>query len=540
MDSNTGNGNNEGLDPEIAELLGMAEERVEEQLEKQLEEHVGEISFKQEPEIARPIPKTEIRPIRMDDILKDKKSYLKLLSEGGEHGQRLHELITKFLHAQEKDEKSLYREKIVPAYWNMLLSLVDNFFEDLTSEKQALFRCGLLNSSLIDDSQKDILHTISRSKDTSETNYFLDEWLLKVGNGEIRPSAVDETLKGKKKTPSALKSRLERKIGSREAELANLRQKIEQHLFIENSLKSSVSIITQHERLPEYGDLMAPYTMEQKKALVQVQDVAKNLQKSDRDIETAYISLRSLDEEVKSLSERGGELEIEVDTKTVKDEFSTLRQMIKMTVGRQGNHFPFLIRPYMPKTDRDVCTKEHLEEMLKEIEALDPGIFIRTYKQEEHHIAPYFVIVPSYGDAGICWEPFDKMNKATGKGRIAVPLFPRDLKVAILTALGDLRWQIAKEKALHYWMEEGLTGYYYEYAQNNKLKGDLKDWFIQDYILWIKFESQGVQKLLKDVRSIFWRYIPFPQEVKDSLKNRGYYYAELYKKDQTRALSRGY
>jgi len=209
-------------------------------------------------------------------------------------------------------------------------------------------------------------------------------------------------------------------------------------------------------------------------------------------------------------------------------------------VGRQGNHFPFLIRPYMPKTDRDVCTKEHLEETLKEIEALDPGVFIRSYKQEEHRIVPYFIIVPSYGDTGICWEPFDKMNRATGKGRLAIPLFPRDLKVAVLAALGDMRWQIAKEKALHYWMEEGLTGYYYEYAQNNKLKGDLKEWFIQDYILWIKFESQGVQKLPKDVRAIFWRYIPFPQEIKDNLKNRGYYYADLYKKDQTRALSRGY
>ena len=89
-------------------------------------------------------------------------------------------------------------------------------------------------------------------------------------------------------------------------------------------------------------------------------------------------------------------------------------------------------------------------------------------------------------------------------------------------------------------MEEGLTGHYYEYSQNTKLKGDLKQAFIQDYILWIKFESQGMQKLNKDVRTIFWRYIPFPQDLKDSLKNRGYYYSELYRKDQTRAMSRGY
>jgi hypothetical protein len=194
----------------------------------------------------------------------------------------------------------------------------------------------------------------------------------------------------------------------------------------------------------------------------------------------------------------------------------------------------------MPRFTRDIATKENLMRMIEEIETIDPGIFLRKYKQEEHRIVPHFIIVPTYGDFGICWEPFEQSNRATGKGRIAVPMYSRELKTAVLYALGDLRWQIAKEKAMHYWMEEGLTGNYYEYTQANKLKGDLKEYFIQDYILWIKFESQGMQKLHKDVRSIFWRQIPFPQELKEELKNRGYYYSELYRKDQNRAVSRGY
>jgi hypothetical protein len=68
----------------------------------------------------------------------------------------------------------------------------------------------------------------------------------------------------------------------------------------------------------------------------------------------------------------------------------------------------------------------------------------------------------------------------------------------------------------------------------------VKDAFVQDYILWITKESEGTQKLSREVRDIFWRYVPFPQDVKDSLKNRGYVYNELYKKDQNRALSDGY
>jgi len=521
--------NENNLDPEIAELLGIeAEEEVKEE---------GKPDFF--PESGKPISKTEIRQIDPHAVLNDKKSYSRLISAGGEHGKRLHEIISKFMQASQKDEKGMYREKIVPAYWNMVHAMVDNFFDDLTSEKQALFRYGLLNSSFIDEKQRGILSTIDESV-SAENLYYFDEWLLKVGNGDIKPSSVDETAKAKKKTPSSLRSKMERKIGARDAELSTMKLKTEQHLMIEKSLKSSISIITNHDHVGDYGDVIAPYSVEQKKALVQIQDIVKNLLKSDREMSAAYSTVKSLDREIDGLKAEGGDTPVEVDTKTVKEEFSTVKQMVKMTVGRQGNHFPFLIKTYMPSSEREICTKSRLKSMLEEIEGLDTGIFLRTYKREEHRILPLFVIVPSYGDTGICWEPFDRMNKATGKGRISIPLYPRNLKVAVLSALGDLRWQIAKEKALHYWMEEGLTGHYYQYAQEKKVKGDLKDLFIQDYILWITFESQGMQKLQREVRSIFWRYIPFPQAVKENLKNRGYYYAELYKKDQNRAVSRGY
>ena len=50
-------------------------------------------------------------------------------------------------------------------------------------------------------------------------------------------------------------------------------------------------------------------------------------------------------------------------------------------------------------------------------------------------------------------------------------------------AVADLRWQVAKEKASYYWMEEGLTGQYYQWIESQKLKGDLKSYFISDYVL---------------------------------------------------------
>ena len=517
--------NNSDLDPEIAELLGISTEA---------EEKPVEFS-----DSGKPISRRELKEIDLNKVFNNSGAYNRIIAESGEYGTRFHNLLIKYTKSVEKDEKSLYREKLIPAYWNMLTSLIDSLFEDLTDEKQALFRYGLLKHSYIDKIQKDVLLQINRNPKVPDF-YFMDEWLLMVGNGTIKQSAVDETIKMKKKSSSFMREKLERKLGSKEAELASLKQKMEHHVMLEKSLKSSISIILNHERLPDYGNIIAPYSIEQKKALSQMQEIIKDLQKSDREIDSIFRQIKYLDEEIKDLKLKTGEKVEELNTKTVREEFMTVRQMIKMTVGRQGNHFPFLIKSYMPKNVSDIGDKEIINNILKEVERIDPGIFIRRYKKDEHRIVPHIIIVPSYGDFGICWEPFERANRATSKGRLAIPMFPRDIKTAILYALGDLRWQIAKEKALHHWMEEGLTGNYYDYIQNNKIKGDLKESFIQDYILWIKYESQGLQKLHKDVREIFWRYIPFPQSLKETLKNRGYYYAELYKKDQNRALSRGY
>jgi hypothetical protein len=119
-------------------------------------------------------------------------------------------------------------------------------------------------------------------------------------------------------------------------------------------------------------------------------------------------------------------------------------------------------------------------------------------------------------------------------------MYPKNLREAILAAVGDLRWQVAKEKASYYWMEEGITGNYYQWFTKMKLKGDLKETFIQDYITWMTKESEGTQKLDKEVRGVFWRYMPFAQNLKDQLKDRNLVYADLYQRDKNRQMSDGY
>jgi hypothetical protein len=256
-----------------------------------------------------------------------------------------------------------------------------------------------------------------------------------------------------------------------------------------------------------------------------------------RDLEQGLEDIQTIS---RKLSEAGVEDEAAVNLQAVDTEFKSIRQMAKMTVGRQGNTFPILSSEFFRPSSNGTGFKENVIKLLAWIESIDAEAFIRYYKNKPSRIMPYVILLPTYGDFGMCWEPFDKSNRATSRGRIAVPMYPKNLNLALLSAVGDMRWQTAKELASYYWMEEGLTGNYYQWFQAQKLKGDVKGYFIQDYIMWITKESEGVQKLDKDLRGTFWRYMPFTQPVKDKLKDRNLIYQELYQRDKNRAMSDGY
>ena len=53
-------------------------------------------------------------------------------------------------------------------------------------------------------------------------------------------------------------------------------------------------------------------------------------------------------------------------------------------------------------------------------------------------------------------------------------------------------------------------------------------------------EANGVQRLDKEVRGIFWRNMPFPKELKEDLRKRSLVYDDLCIKDHNRAMSDGY
>jgi len=533
------------IDPDIAKLMGISTSEPSDkgtpQFSDLFEGGSEETSQTEEEDYSKgSFPEITKFEDAAKPYFQDKDFYKKVLTGEGEEAQRLHSTLTEFINSKDPKDKTLYRGKLISAYWNFITPLAGKI-EDLSLPKILALRYGILLPNLLTMEHLQALSKIIFENEWGEPVFYMDEWLKKLASGQVNPSATDETKSAVKSAPNRLQSVIEKTSGQREFQFSTLKNKINELELLEDTLKDAVTQVLSHDINPAYN-LKESFNALQRKAITDIQEIFKRLNSLDKEISKLYLELSDTDKQLGDLRGKAQEsgVETRVDSQVLINEFNTLKQMIKLCVGRQGNHFPFLMKQYVRALVSDYCTRENAISTMAFVESLDPGLFQRTFKRQTTRIVPNVILVPCYGDKGICWEPFEKYNRATSRGRIALPLYPKDIKTSVISALGDLRWQVAKEKAQHYWMEEGLTGKYYQWFTERKLKGDVKEYFTQDYILWITKESEGTQKLERDVRAIFWRYIPFPQELKDSLKNRGFVYSELCKKDLNRAASDGY
>jgi hypothetical protein len=472
-------------------------------------------------------------------VFNDPNYYKIVLANEGDSAQRLHGILQKFLNTKDPKDRGVFRQQIITVFWDFLLGVAKKAPGKLADPKKFLLRYGIIHPALLSAEVKELFSLIVVDNGYSEPIYYLDEWLRAVGTGLIRASTTDEVSVSRTSVSAKLKQLLDKAVGKREGARSLLKAKDEERMNLERGLKERVGYITEHYPLEELPDIHSLFTEAQKKVFSEVQEALKMMIKTDRELDMFLREYNQAMEDVQVLTDKvaaeGGAAG--VDSQALDTEFGTIRQMAKMTIGRQGNQFPILTKEYFHCMPQDVASRENILAQLKWVESIDPQAFCRSYKNKLNRIVPYVILIPTYGDTGICWEPFDRYNRATSRGRIAVPMYSKSLPLALLSAVGDLRWQNAKEKASFYWMEEGLTGNYYQWFAAKKFKGDLKEFFINDYILWMTKESEGTQKLDKEVRGIFWRYMPFPQEIKEKLKTRSFTYQELYQRDLNRAKS---
>lgn len=487
------------------------------------------------------------------DVFDDAQYYKTVLTGENASAQRVHQVLSKYLTCQDPKDRTVYRQQIVSAFWELVRGMAPKMGDlTLARPKRMFLRFGVLLPSLFRVEQKQFFSKIIFDNIYQEPVLYVDEWFKEIASGRLTNSMTDEK-RTPVKTSSAeeaakyeqtrlmqLQSKNSGKLQSAE-NLLNIKEN--ERNALESELKERVTAICEHGICLGMSPHREPYTEMQKRMFSEITDRLHRLSKNDKEL-TKYLQefedARGVYNNVENKLAGTEQQETTADAGAVNVEFETVRQMAKMTVGRQGNQFPIFTREFYHCTERGTGTRENVIEILRWIESIDPGVFHRIHKNIANRIVPYVLLLPTYGDRGFCWEPFDRYNRVTSRGRIVVPMYPRDLRIAILTAVADLRWQVAKEKASYYWMEEGLTGQYYQFIDRQKLKGDLKAFFIEDYVLWMTKESTGVQRLDKEVRGIFWRNMPFPNELKQDLRKRSLVYDELCIKDNNRAMSDGY
>jgi hypothetical protein len=477
------------------------------------------------------------------DYFSDPEFYKKALSGEGDEATRIHEILGKFMKASDPKDRGIYRQQLITSYWYLASkAALHSIPASSPLPKRLLVRFGTLLPTFLSPELRDAMQRIIFEKEIDEPVYYVDEWMKGVATGQVKASATDEVKISKGDDSARYNAMLQKSQGRRDASEGTLKSKAEERKALEALLVAKVEEIRSHVSQPGLLHVPAPYTEGQKKAAPEIMEILRKMIAADKALVQSIDEFNKAGEDLESAREKakGFEGEAKADVQTIVQEFETVKQMTKLCIGRMGNHFPLLSKEYFHGGIRDMGTRENVVKTLAWIESIDCEAFCRPYKNTLNRIVPFIILVPCYGDIGICWEPFDRFNRASSRGRVAIPLYPKSLIPAVITAVADLRWQVAKEKASYYWMEEGLTGNYYQWFTAKKIKGDVKEFFIQDYSTWITKESEGMQKLDKEVRAMFWRYLPFAKAIKDKLKTRSYIYQELYQKDVNRSLSDGY
>jgi hypothetical protein len=221
------------------------------------------------------------------------------------------------------------------------------------------------------------------------------------------------------------------------------------------------------------------------------------------------------------------------------------------------------------KAERQMLQPEVLAEEIETYRNRDFALFVRDVGL--HHafgtdivqkeVVPNFVVYPVAGSRMMMWQEIDGSSRHT-QGRIFVPyIFNEKRAESLLTVLSQFKWELQKTVAGASWMdpvEGGLAGAYYDYInfyqKNPKISSEAKerikamvkktrsdrDRFSSDYVDWVLHEFEGRIRLNPVAREIFYRYCPFPAEVRSEFEKKPLY-ADLehkYRNRQTKALTK--
>ncbi|MCK5735871.1 MAG: hypothetical protein KAH21_05300, partial [Spirochaetaceae bacterium] len=355
------------IDPEIADLLGsdtspasipdfsdLFEDQIQDQQRDPKEVPAEDFSK----ECFAPIARWEQDP---DPVFFEKDYYSKALAGEGEIAKRIHSLLQKYLKAEDPQEKGVYRQQLIPAWWDLARNMVSHYQGPMI-EKRWTLRFGYFLPTLVSLEQRRMISKIVSDNEYGEPIHYVDEWFDLILEGSINPLATDELKTSKLSTQNKTKALMEKAKGSKEANLTLLRTLIIKRDGLETDINSQIRQITRHDPHPAIPGIKVAYTPEQKQAVNKAGDLLRTLYKLDKDISLNIEKFKDADLELGKLGDQIQQMGglSKADKGIMESELESIRQMAKMCVGRQGNHIPFLLKNFFfPNMDL-IGTRENV------------------------------------------------------------------------------------------------------------------------------------------------------------------------------------
>ncbi len=155
----------------------------------------------------------------------------------------------------------------------------------------------------------------------------------------------------------------------------------------------------------------------------------------------------------------------------------------------------------------------------------------------QKEIYPVIILFPVAGINGVMWQDISG-KRSNSSGRFFLPaFFNGSLEDTMLTMLGRFRWELCKTLQGVAWNNiqvPSLTSEYIDYIQfyrkNKELTADkkdsiktqltkchnnMRDFFVYDYTIWLKYESSGAMRLNKFSRRMLATYCPLAKKYRD-------------------------
>lgn len=233
----------------------------------------------------------------------------------------------------------------------------------------------------------------------------------------------------------------------------------------------------------------------------------------------------------------------------------------RLCYGQMSGYFPMLYSGMITgDLGKTLVNPEKLAQSLKKVLDVDYSAFHReiVYSNAAKNIKnelimmpirPDIILMPTFGSRAVMWQELTGRAKNT-PGRILFPLFTaEDLDEMMLEVVARFRWSLSKSMVSYIRpdvRQHTLFTDYYDYLQfykkNRDLSGEAKekiktqidkhrnnvaDIFASDYQTWVNYESKGLVRLNKVVRSILFKYCPFSRDIRTNLEKHPLYSKEI-------------